>query len=269
MVKYILPLLVLISIQASAYTDNDFDGVEDAIDLCPKSLITDLVDINGCTAAKNLSSKHHFDIIVGTSYSQTNSDKKTTAKNQSIQLDYYYKNLSFQVSNSYYINESDSIIEKGIGDTFLYAGYQVTVRKLSISFGAGAGLPTYKTELNNNKTDYFGSFALSYRLRDANLFGSYSRTITGDTDVKDVVSYKDSNAFSYGIGYSISPEMYVSASYSLVGSSYVGENDNMKTATAYMVYNLGSNWFASLSYAKGLNDNATDHYGDASLGYYF
>jgi hypothetical protein len=32
-----------------AYVDSDMDGVEDKDDLCPNTLMTDLVDLNGCT----------------------------------------------------------------------------------------------------------------------------------------------------------------------------------------------------------------------------
>jgi len=47
-----------------AYIDTDLDGVADNDDMCPNTLITDLVDLSGCSK-KSLVSPQHFSFITG------------------------------------------------------------------------------------------------------------------------------------------------------------------------------------------------------------
>ncbi len=268
----------LMTINLYAYSDSDMDGVDDTIDSCPNSLLTDLVDISGCTK-KSLVSPHSYDIIIGVNYS--NSDYRslnaTDTLASSLQVDYYYKQFSLQASTSFFKTEGSGYSDSGLYDSFLGASYRLNpINNLSISLSAGALLPTYDTELKNNNTDYTASVNLSYTLDNFNIFGGYSYSLINDYDMlvtmedgsSYTVIYQNTNAFSGGLGYYLSSNLYVSASYSMSDSIYVGVDD-IETATVYGYYSINKDMFTTLSYSYGLSDAASDDYISLRLGFLF
>ncbi len=268
----------LMTINLYAYSDSDMDGVDDTIDSCPNSLLTDLVDISGCTK-KSLVSPHSYDIIIGVNYS--NSDYRslnaTDTLASSLQVDYYYKQFSLQASTSFFKTEGSGYSDSGLYDSFLGASYRLNpINNLSISLSAGALLPTYDTELKNNNTDYTASVNLSYTLDNFNIFGGYSYTLINDYDmlvtlengISYSVIYQNTNAFSGGLGYYLSSNVYMSASYSMSDSIYVGVDD-IETATVYGYYSINKDMFTTLSYSYGLSDAASDDYISLRLGFLF
>lgn len=271
--KYIFIIFLLFNISLSAYEDVDMDGVEDSIDKCPNTSITDLVDINGCTK-KALVSPHHFDIIMGSSYSQVdyNTLEKTNTIAGTLQVDYYYKNLSLQVATSYFNSDSPSYSNNGLNDSFIAAYYQLRpMTNLSLRVGVGLVLPTYESGLNNNNTDYVANVGLSYSLSSMNIFGGYGFTLVNDDDIDTVdtfVQYQDINSFYGGIGFYPTSKMYLSASYNSSDSIYVNTT-TIESASAYAYYSINENWFSTFSYAYGLSDSASNHSGSIRIGYYF
>jgi hypothetical protein len=276
-----LIVLGFVSTSLFAYSDLDMDGVDDSIDRCPNTPFTDLVDINGCSK-KSLISPHHFDIIVGASYSDSNyvSLDKTTTYANSLQVDYYYKNFSIQVSTSYYNSNGNGYNSNGLYDSFVGASYQFKpTNSLSFRVGAGILLPTYVTSLNNNNTDYKVSTSLSYNLYNSlNIFGGYSYTMINDDDVRVTTNdvngtitdyqYKDSIAYSLGIGSYLSKKLYMNCSYNVSTSIYKSYSD-IKTASIYSYYSIDKHWFSTFTYAYGLSDTASDNYVALRLGYFF
>ncbi|PHR58480.1 MAG: DUF3187 domain-containing protein [Arcobacter sp.] len=265
---FLLSLVFLSSL--FAYNDADFDGVDDSVDVCPNTPILDIVDINGCSF-EVLKSNHHFDIVIGESYSQLNyvTNEKTDTYTTSLQVDYFYKNFSLQASSSYYTSSSDTTSNRGLNDSIL-AGYYLF--RLSDNFrlrlGAGVILPTYDTDLNNNNTDYLGSINANYSINKFSLFAGYNYTIVNDDDIADVVTYKNSSAYSAGVGYYLSPKYYLSTSYYQAQSVY--ENvDDIKNISIYNFYSINTHWFTTLNYAYGLSDTSSDHFASIRLGYYF
>ena len=269
--------LALMTINLYAYSDNDMDGVDDTVDSCPNSLLTDLVDINGCTK-KSLVSPHSYDIIIGVNYSNADyrSLNATDTLASSLQVDYYYKQFSLQASTSFFKTEGSGYSDSGLYDSFLGASYRLNpINNLSISLSAGALLPTYDTELKNNNTDYTASVNLSYTLDNFNIFGGYSYTLINDYDMlvttaddSYTIIYQNTNAFSGGLGYYLSSNLYVSASYSMSDSIYVGVDD-IETATVYGYYSINKDMFTTLSYSYGLSDAASDDYISLRLGFLF
>ena len=273
--KKLLFLLLMSTLTLFAYIDNDLDGVEDSLDRCPNSAMTDIVDIQGCPV-KSLVSQHHFDIIAGVSYDEEKDIlfvDKFSRTTQSLQIDYYYKAFSLQMLSSYYqssissdsnLSESDS----GLNDTTLAAYYQTQVTpNLAVRFGAGVILPTFDSSLNNEATDYLASVNLSYTLGQASLFAGYTYTMINDDDV-GLIKYQDTNAFSGGLGYYLTPKLYTSLSYFQSDSIYK-DVDDTKSASAYLFYSLSSHWFTTAAYTKGLSDPTSDHYFALRVGYYF
>jgi hypothetical protein len=278
----ILCLAALLGTSLMAYTDSDMDGVEDSIDKCPNTPLTDLVDINGCSKSSLIPKKspHHFDILVGVSYTGANyvATPSTDTYSSSLQLDYYYKDFSLQASTAYYKTDaSDGYSESGMNDSFVGMAYNFHPSKaLSLRLGIGALLPTYDTILNNNNTDYVASLNASYTLKNFNIFAGYVYTQVNDDDVSVTLSdgtvynylYNNTNAYSGGVGYYFTSKFYLSGAYNQTQSIYSGVDD-AKTLSAYAYYGIDTHWFMNFSYAYGLNDVASDHAASIKLGYYF
>ena len=282
--KKIITTILLASLSTAlfAYSDMDMDGVDDVHDKCPNTPLTDLVDINGCTKKilQPKKSNHHFDVIIGANYTGSNFVNTPSADtySSSLQVDYYYKNFSLQASTSYYkTDDSDGYSEQGMNDSFIGAAYNLhPLQSLTVRLGAGALLPTYKTSLNNNNTDYIGSLNISYLLNNWNLFGGYSYTQINDDDTLIVfqdgttqaVEYKNTSAYSAGLGYYLTNQFYLSGAYNQTQSIYKNVED-AKTVSAYAYYGINAHWFMNFSYAYGLSDSASDNSASVKLGYYF
>ncbi len=281
----ILTTIALLNMALFAFTDTDMDGVEDRADQCPNTSLMELVDISGCTI-KSLENPHHFDVILGASYSQIspNTQEKTDTYAASLQADYYYKAFSLQVSSAYFDSESSITSTKGTTDTFVGAYYQFTpFSTLNIRLGGGALLPTY--EADNNNLDYTASASLSYLFKDFNLFGSYSYTLINDDDINytDInndpvsINYANTHAYNLGLGFYPTNSLYISGAYNSSDSIYnqiitgntIETIAPLNTASAYLFYTIDKNWFTTASYAYGLSDSASDHYANVRLGYYF
>jgi len=254
------------------------DGVDDAADRCPNSLLTDLVDMQGCTK-ESLISPHRYDVILGVNYSDADyrSNNMTDTLASSVQVDYYYKNFSLQASTAFFKTEGSGYSDSGLQDSYLGAAYSLNqINNLSISLSAGVILPTYDTGLDNNNIDYIASVNLSYALNSFNIFAGYSYSLINDDDVTltDVdgnpysVLYQNTNTFSGGLGYYLNNKLYVSASYSISDSIYIGVDD-IEAATVYGYYSINKDMFTTLSYSYGLSDSASDNYLSLRLGFLF
>ncbi|NPA59905.1 MAG: DUF3187 domain-containing protein [Epsilonproteobacteria bacterium] len=265
----ILTALLIISYTFLLANDFDMDGVEDVKDSCPNTPMSDLVDINGCTI-KSLVSPHHFDIIFGLNYTQTDYESlgNSDTFDGSLQVDYYYKDFSIQASTSYYSSSSDLYSDSGIADSFIGAYYKIyPLNDLSVLFGGGLILPTNDSSIDNNNVDYTASLNLSYMLEKVNIFGGYSYTIINDDDTIDV-KYQDTNSYSLGVGFYPTQELYLSGSFNSSSSIYKNVDD-INTLSVYAFYTINTNWFTNFSYAYGLSDSASDNYLSLKLGYYF
>lgn len=262
-------LALLTAATLFAYADSDLDGVEDAVDQCPNTPITDLVDIRGCSI-ESLLSPHHYDIVVGANYSQVDysTNEKTDTLTTTLQVDYFYKNISLQASTSYYSSQSSSYSESGMGDSVLAGFYLLPLNKdFRIRLGAGASLPTYESSLNNNNTDYLAMLSANYAIDKVSLFAGYNFTQINDDDVAGIVSYQDTHAYSGGAGYSFTSRLYSSLSYYHSDSLYK-DVEPIKNVSLYGFYSLDENWFSTFSYAHGLSNSASDHSVGFRLGYY-
>ena len=249
------------------------DGVEDKDDKCPNTLMSELVNLNGCPV-KSLVSYHHFDIIYGFNFYQTNYDTLEEADtfSQSLQLDYYYKNFSLQLNSSYYNSSSTTYTSSGSDDSFIGAYYKLNALKnLHITLGTGIILPTYDSELNNNNADYTSSITLSYVYSKLNVFGGYSYTIINDDDIvieADSIKYRNTSSYNFGLGYYPVQKLYLSSSYSSSESIYLGIQ-NIDILSLYSRYSFNKNWFSTFSYAYGVSESASDNFASLRVGYYF
>ncbi len=281
MSKRITTLLLVGAVALFGYSDTDMDGVDDHIDQCPNTPLTDIVDAKGCSI-RSVIVENHFDIVAGLAYSQynyrlnTESDTWTT----SLQLDWYRNDFTLQLSTSYYKTDADNFDDKGMNDTSLTAYYRFDqlawAPRLTIQVGAGLVFPTYDTEFGNNKTDYLGALSLNYDIQNVSIFGGYTYTYVGDDDVTYTgtdgnlydIRYQNTNAFNVGAGYHVSPKLYASLSYYRADSIYEGVDD-IENISLYGFYSIDTHWFTTASYAYGLSDQTSDNYFSLRIGYYF
>ncbi|MFA5233648.1 MAG: DUF3187 domain-containing protein [Sulfurimonas sp.] len=249
-----------------AYSDYDMDGVKDAIDKCPNTSFNELVDIEGCTI-KVLGNEHHFSIIYGIGLSEADyvTVRNSGTLTQSLQIDYYYQNFSFQASTSYY----DSDEESGLNDSFIGVYYKLSPsNELTLRIGSGVLLPTYDTELDNNNMDVVTSASFSYMLKKINLFGNYSYTMVNDNDILGIVTYQDTHSYSGGAGFYALNDLYVSSYYTASNSIYK-DTEEIETLSFYVFYAIDANWFTTFSYSHGLSNSASDSALTLRIGYNF
>lgn len=252
---FLLPILVL------AYNDNDLDGVDDQIDQCPNTLLTELVDLTGCTI-KKLVSPHHFDIVIGQSYVE---EENLSLDISQFQLGYYYQDFSLLLSSSYYQIESDSYDERGFNNLYLDAYYKIKpIKNLRLQFSGGLVFPTY--ESSSNKTDYRASVQTTYNYEEFSFFTGFGMTIVGDHS--DTTEFNNTYFYKAGFGYYFNEHFYSSLSYNHATSMYdtLGE---IKSLSYYGYYMIDNHWFTSIKYADGLSDNALDTIMGINLGYYW
>jgi hypothetical protein len=255
---------MLCSIRLFAYTDSDMDGVEDKNDLCPNTPLTELVEITGCTI-KNLVSPHNFDIVIGESYSRS---KTISIQNHSLQLDYYYKDVSLQLFSSYFKLKGDNYSNSGQNNTYLNGYYKVAFNNnLLIRFKVGISFPSYSNK--ENKTDYSLSFYTQYQEKQFKLFGGMGYTFIGDTENNRTANtYNDIGFYTVGIGYDIAKQWYGSLGYNYSEGIYQNSN-NIKMINLYSYYKLNHHWFSTMSYKYGLSNDAIKESIGVKLGYYW
>ncbi len=250
------------------YTDSDLDGVDDKIDKCKNTPLSDLVDKSGCSI-KSLISPHKFSLIFGISHAQDISDnEKLTVITNLLQLNHTYKNISFLISSSNFNTTTGVTTSSGYNDTQVGAKYKFNVNTaFQTLIGISAVLPTYKSTLNNNKTDFQTSINLLYNLNKINFFTGYSYTIINDTNIKNVVTYNDTNSYSAGVGYYLNNNFYISMTYLDNSSVYVGDS-NTQSISTLIYYKISDDWFVMYSYLNELN-NDNNSYNSLKFGYSF
>ncbi len=258
----LLTLFLILSISLIAYSDMDMDGVEDKDDQCPNTPLTELVDLTGCTI-KNLKSPHHFDISLGKNHISSRDVKIDTS---SLQADYYYKNISLQLSSSYFNKRVYGSKKNGWNDTYLNGYYQLRpTTNLLIRFGGGVSIPTY--DAKNNKADYTLASYVTYNYKKLSILGGLGYTFIGDKD-SNITSYSNSSFYNIGLGYYFTNSLYSSISYNSSSSIYKS-GENIETLSIYGYYKINKHWFINISYRDGLSDIAMKQSVGIKVGYYW
>ncbi len=240
-----------------SYIDNDMDGVEDKDDLCPNSLMTDLVDLTGCSI-KSLISPHHFALSSGIGSAK---DLDASYTFSTLNLSYYYKKLSLQLSSSYYDLASDTLNDSGMNDTYLNLFYSTNVMEnFSVTVGTGLVLPTFDDV--NNSQDYTTSIFGKYAVNDWTFSAGASYAFIGDANANNRFAYNMS------MGYYWNKSFYSSLGY-YVSQSIYDEIDDFESLSLSTYYDINKNWFAILSLTEGMSDVSLDNSMGVKLGYYW
>lgn len=259
LLKPALSLTLLLPFNLFAYSDIDLDGVEDAKDKCPNTLLTDLVDESGCKV-KSLVSKHHFDIILGKKYTTMKNNKNHYLNINTLQVDYYYKNFTLAILTA----KNRSMSE----DTYINAKYKYKLNEIfNLENSINIVLPTYHSYFNNNKTDYGISTNLNYEKDDISMFIGYRYTFINDTDLEKI-NYKNTNSYSLGAGYNITTNILLSTTLNRTNSIYKNI-DSLNAINLSAVYSINDNWFINLSYTNISNSISNSDISSLKIGYYY
>lgn len=264
-------LAIFVVLGLFAYVDDDLDGVEDGVDRCLETPLSDLVDAQGCSM-ESLWMQERFDLSLGLSYADTDymTLTKTDTLTTAFALNYYHsKKLTLSLWSSYYENKSESYSASGLNDTYVNAEYLLSDDVLSLSLSGALILPTYESSFMKNNTDFSTTLNLAYALtQNAELFGSFGHTFINDENIAGYAAFEDTNHFTLGAGYFMSEEFYISGAYNQSQSIYADIED-ISTLSLYGVYDLSAANFLTFSYARGLSESASRNYLGLSLGYRF
>jgi predicted porin len=188
----------------------------------------------------------------------------------SLQLDYYYRDLALSLATSQYDYQSSAndFSADGQNDYYLSARYKIKrSENLSIYLKGGAIVPS-NSDVTNNKTDYFISKSLNYKLnKNWNLFGGVNYTFVNNDDT-DSTAYQNSLGRYAGFSYRPTYDATLSLSMSKNASIYKDEED-IEFVYFSGSYNFTKNWFGIVNLGKELQDDDKDTYGSLQVGYYF
>ncbi len=267
-------IIVLLQNFLFAYIDSDFDGVGDRYDKCPNTPFSDLVDKNGCTIQKVSIIKEIriLTVIAGMNYSdyRAKQGNKTRTLSQSLELDYEIQKIKLMLRISRFTSKNTPLSQydnNSFSDTKLALQYKLDqmIPNVSLSLGGGIAIPNYRGSMHNNGFDFYYSLSGSYSIKKLSLFGSYTFTKIGDKDL-NYLTYQNTNAFSFGTGYSFTPKLYSSLLY-YVSDSIIKSADKIKSISWFSFYNINKKSYSTLSFSHGLDDDTTSNSYGVQFGY--
>lgn len=264
-------LILLLSALQIFALDSDLDGVNDTLDRCKGTPFGDLVDEFGCTK-ETLFTDTSYDVIVGANYSDTNYNTLEKAKTltTTLQADMYRGNMSAQILTSYFKSNETNVSDSGYNDTQLGLYLKTNPSSsLTLQPGFGVILPTYNSGYNNEAIDIFGSINAQYDFNEHyHVFGGLTYTLVNDKNIPDSVQYRNTTAFTAGLGYATPNNGFINVAYAQSQSIYAGV-EAFKTLSLSGMVPLDAHWFILGNYRYGLNDSTSNHEIAVRLGYYF
>jgi predicted porin len=257
-----------------AYVDSDFDGVEDRYDKCPNTPFSDLVDKDGCTIKKIPIAQEvgKLTLLFGVNYSNYHSQyaNKTKTLSQSLELDYEIQKIKIMLNIARFNSKNEPLKQyddSSFADTRLSLLYTLNqkIPNLSISLKGGIAIPNYKGAMGNNGFDFFYGISTNYFVNKTSLFASYTYTRIGDKDLT-YLTYQNTNALSFGVGYSFTPELYSSLSYYL-SDSIIKSAKKIRNISSFTYYNINKKLFSTLSLSHDLDKDVINNSYGMQLGY--
>lgn len=254
--------ILLLTVLLFGYSDNDLDGVDDSIDLCPGTPFDQLVDKNGCPENKLFPGKLLFQVGSDTSFNKVDD----TISNLNIYANYMINAWNFSIANSnYYVtNLANDAAENNL---YLTAGYTLVKESIRARFSLGTkfDLSNWDYAEQERDNDFYASVNVEYFFADKqNLFFYYSYTLSGDSDLVD---YENFQSVSLGYGYSVTAKWYTALSYNYAQNYYPG-TDDYRALSWFNAYNFTDTIYATLNYAHTFDDVSYSHIVTFNIGFY-
>lgn len=246
-------ILLLFYTASFAYTDNDIDGVDDAIDQCLNTPFDELVDEKGCSS--NESYHGTLTLKLGSDISFNTFSDKTT--NFNLFSNYRYNNWDISLSSSNYSTyDSFNEASSSAGDLYLSGGYLFKAKEFNTKVTLGTKLATADEDVGTGENDYFASVNFDYFVNQRqDIFLYYGYTMSGNSTEAD---YEDYYSYSVGSGYAVNRKWYSSLSYDYSGSQYP-DGEAYSSLSWFNSYEFTKQFFATLNYSNGLDDISYDH----------
>jgi hypothetical protein len=261
-VKSIILLLFFLTSSLFAYSDQDIDGVDDSVDLCPNTPFDVIVNENGCDINKKFLGKLTFQIGTDISFDRI-SDKTTTLN---LYLNYNYAKWDLSLSSSNYNTTNLTSTTTAEDDLYLTLGYLFQYNKLRTKLSIGTKFAFMDDDNISRDNDYYTSLNFDYTINEKqNLFLYYNYTISGDSNT---LAYSNIHTYSIGSGYMINDKWYSALAYNYSDALYKDTKD-YRSISWLNVYTLSKNYYISCNYAYTLNDSTYDHLISLNIGVMF
>ena len=258
-------LLVGVVVPLEAMKDQDFDGVADEVDECPKTAFFEKVDARGCTVEiltlPDETEKDSLQILTGygviVNEDLFGRDEQTI---ETLKMSYYRNNWGYSLGSGYYQYNTT----KGLIDTTLKVQKRFSLTPiLKFSLGGGVKLPTY--DFQGNNTDYtFYSSLMYYPIKSLSLFMHYKHTFVEDEEITSKL--QDSEYITGGLGYFITKKFYVNATYTEGHNKFVSQHD-IKSISSTLYSKFNKKWFGLCSYNQEIEDEDAHHTYRVKIGY--
>ena len=265
-------MLLLLSSILYAYEDQDIDGVEDSVDVCPNTPFDVLVNEEGCaevdetSATTAKSDRGSFVFKLGTDISSDDSYENDTSLN--LYANYAYHDWDISLSNLRSTTNSTYSEESTYSDNDIYVstGYLFELPNSQMKLSLGTKI-TYNEESNSSReNDYFASMNFSYLLNSKQeLFFYVAHTLSGDSNTVD---YENYSSFTLGTGYAMNSSWYSALSYNYTDSIY-SDGDAQEGIGWFNSYQFNNNIFSTASYNYALDESSYDHTFSLALGVKF
>jgi len=246
MKRLIALLLLILSLQANEYNDDDLDGVPNYLDRCPNTPFSDIVDEYGCSIERLIRPKR-FEYFFEYLYAKE-SDRGDFKENDYLgSFTFYRGNFDLSLTSFYFTNRFRS----GFADLNIKAQYRYTpVPMWDIYLGVGVDLPIYN--IHGNRVDYNLYLSNEYYFLGYKLFGGLYFTRTTDR----LRGERLHNSYGGYGGIEIYKQRY---SFDIV---YLYNKSKFHTISNMLYFKLertfAHNYFLFGTYTLGLNRAAID-----------
>ncbi len=265
MVRQITFYFLLGILPLEAMKDQDFDGVADEVDECPKTAFFEKVDARGCTVEiltlPSETEKDSLQLLTGYGVI-VNEDLlgRDEQKIETFNMSYYRDNWSYSLGSGYYQYKET----QGMIDTTLKVKKRFSLTPiLKFNVGAGLKLPTY--DFQGNKTDYtFYSSLNYYPKKSLSFFGNYSHTFVQDESVTSAL--RDSEYLSGGVGYFFTKKCYANFALSIGKNKFVSQHPT-ESLSSTLYYKFDKRWFSLFHYNQEILDESKHRTYTLNLGY--
>ncbi|MDM5271983.1 hypothetical protein PGH07_07315 [Sulfurovum sp. zt1-1] len=266
MIRTILTGLILSAFAiAQPNSDQDMDGVPDAVDQCSNTPFLDEVNAEGCSTNKlflpDEEDNDGLDVILG--YGLNNNEDilgRETQHTTNLQISYYQNDWSYSIRSGYFMANQ----EHGTLDTILKIKRKFKLNDtFKLGMGVGIKLPTY--DYVGNKTDYtfYGSLSY-YPISDYSILAGVNYTFIND--IEETVPLQDINAYYIGTGHFFTKNLYASISYSYADSKFTTQHPT-KALMGILFYKIDQKWYTTLSYRHEIDDDDLHNAFNIKLGY--
>ncbi len=241
----LLLVILLVTLGANEYNDDDLDGVPNEVDRCPHTPFSDIVDEYGCSIERLIKPKK-FECYFEYLYAK-NDDPKFSENDYLVGLTFYKDRFDLSITSFYFDNTS----KHGFSDTNVKLEYRFSPSPLlDVYLGGGVQLPIYN--MHGNRVDWDLSLSYEYYRWGYKFFGGVLHTWTSDRYQGERLK----NSISGFLGIT---QYYKSFSFELsyfYNKSKFGNINNMIYTKLEKM--IKSGYYIFTTYTHGLNDQTID-----------